>query len=591
MSALSIQPPYPAFAGTDGLPLENGYIWIGTVNLNPQVNPIAVYWDAALTIPAVQPIRTLNGYPAYQGTPARLYVNSDYSIQVLNNKGSLVYSAPAATERYGNIITSADVSFIQSGTGAIERTAQSKMRDWFSVLDFGADPTGASDSTTEIQAAVDAVAETGKSGTVFFPAGTYRCNSGITIDASVCTMLGNAVTLDFSSFGASTGAAVTITGAAINYFGNPYFNGVNVMQGFKIKGPGKAVAGNIGVLFTGSGLLGSNDYAMRDCEVFSFTNGIVMGNVAYHLLFDHCSVFLCAVAVEGQLFANAGARNVFHRCTIFNSDYGFVLQNAGSGSTDVTDCVLAGITLVVFLMDGGHLSVTNCDIEPGGSHPANYRTLWVTATAFPSYSYINWHGNQVSVKNATSAPIYGIDGAAILTMTGGYLYANPSSSGGVFGSTGTGTGRIATFNWSSDYGSNPITSFGAATIQTYIHQAFTNNIGAADTDVTFGKVTAYDSVISRNGIYGNNNNSVSVTALATFTSIGVATANGLLIVRDATLGGTALFLCDASSGVVSVSNTVTGLTTSYSGGDLGFTLASGTIPRTLRWTMVQTAIV
>lgn len=93
MSALSIQPPYPAFAGTDGLPLENGYIWIGTVNLNPQVNPIAVYWDAALTIPAAQPIRTLNGYPMYQGTPSRFYTASDYSILVQNSKGSLAYTS------------------------------------------------------------------------------------------------------------------------------------------------------------------------------------------------------------------------------------------------------------------------------------------------------------------------------------------------------------------------------------------------------------------------------------------------------------------------------------------------------------------
>jgi hypothetical protein len=93
MSALSIQPPYPAFAGTDGLPLENGYIWVGTVNLNPQTNPIAVYWDAALTIAAPQPIRTLNGYPVYQGTPSRFYAGSDYSIQVLDSKGSLVYSS------------------------------------------------------------------------------------------------------------------------------------------------------------------------------------------------------------------------------------------------------------------------------------------------------------------------------------------------------------------------------------------------------------------------------------------------------------------------------------------------------------------
>lgn len=93
MSTIEVQPPYPAFAGTDGLPLENGYIWIGAVNLSPQVNPIAVYWDAAQTIAAPQPIRTLNGYPSRNGTPARFYVASDYSIQVLDSKGSVVYTA------------------------------------------------------------------------------------------------------------------------------------------------------------------------------------------------------------------------------------------------------------------------------------------------------------------------------------------------------------------------------------------------------------------------------------------------------------------------------------------------------------------
>jgi len=93
MSTIEIQPPYPAFAGADGQPLENGYIWIGAVNLSPQVNPIAVFWDDAKTIPAARPIRTLNGYPSYQGTPSRFYVGSDYSIQVLDNKGSVVYTS------------------------------------------------------------------------------------------------------------------------------------------------------------------------------------------------------------------------------------------------------------------------------------------------------------------------------------------------------------------------------------------------------------------------------------------------------------------------------------------------------------------
>jgi len=93
MSTIEVQPPYPAFAGADGQPLENGYIWIGAVNLSPQVNPIAVYWDAAQTIAAPQPIRTLNGYPSRNGTPARFYVAGDYSIQVLDSKGSVVYTS------------------------------------------------------------------------------------------------------------------------------------------------------------------------------------------------------------------------------------------------------------------------------------------------------------------------------------------------------------------------------------------------------------------------------------------------------------------------------------------------------------------
>jgi len=115
MSALSIQPTYPIFTDIDGQPLENGYVWIGAANLDPQSNPIAVYWDGALTQPAMQPIRTSGGYPSNSGTPARLYVNNDYSIRVMNKNGSTVYSAPAATERYSDVV----VGGINSNEGVV----------------------------------------------------------------------------------------------------------------------------------------------------------------------------------------------------------------------------------------------------------------------------------------------------------------------------------------------------------------------------------------------------------------------------------------------------------------------------------------
>ena len=86
--------PFTTFADTDGSPLNNGYVYIGTANLNPITNPISVYWDDALTQPAAQPLRTLNGFFSRSGTPARVYTSAtNFSMVVNDNKGELVYSA------------------------------------------------------------------------------------------------------------------------------------------------------------------------------------------------------------------------------------------------------------------------------------------------------------------------------------------------------------------------------------------------------------------------------------------------------------------------------------------------------------------
>lgn len=190
MSALSIQPTYPIFTETDGQPLESGYIWIGTVNLDPQVNPINVYFDAALTILAAQPIRTINGYPSRNGTPARLYVDSDYSIRVMNKNGSTVYSAPAATERYSDIVLNVNaenVVYDPPFTSGVQTNVEAKLAQTVSVLDFGADSTGILDSTAAIQAAID----TGSR--VFIPKGTYIVTNTLTINTEGQEIIGESM--------------------------------------------------------------------------------------------------------------------------------------------------------------------------------------------------------------------------------------------------------------------------------------------------------------------------------------------------------------------------------------------------------------
>ena len=249
MPALSIQPPFPIFTDTDGQPLENGYIWIGTANQNPITNPITAYWDAALTVTAAQPIRTLNGYPANAGTPARLYVNSDYSIQVQNKNGSVVYSAPAATERL-----SADlVTFIQAGSGAVTRTAQAKMRDVVSVLDYGADPTGVADSSTAVQAAIDAVETLG--GNLVFPPGKYLFSSQVTINRTYAVSGSNFVgerNLIISGYGAEIRTTGAIT--AFDVLGGWLPNHNCLIEGFTIYHRGNTQALG-GIRMIGAGLV------------------------------------------------------------------------------------------------------------------------------------------------------------------------------------------------------------------------------------------------------------------------------------------------------------------------------------------------
>ena len=152
--------PFQQFFDTSGRPLANGAIYIGDANLDAQTNPIAVYWDEALTIPAPQPIRTLNGYPVWNGAPARLYANVvDYSITVRNAQNRLMYSAPKSR---------ADVV------------------DFVTVKDFGAVGDGITDDTAAIQAAYNSV--TGAGLTIYWPKGSYKTSAAIRVKSNTTTI-------------------------------------------------------------------------------------------------------------------------------------------------------------------------------------------------------------------------------------------------------------------------------------------------------------------------------------------------------------------------------------------------------------------
>jgi hypothetical protein len=99
--------------------------------------------------------------------------------------GTSVITAKSALDQISNEGTgSSKVGFLQSGTGATNRTVQDKLREYVSVKDFGADPTGATDSRQAFQNALNAVLASGNRGTVYVPSGTYLIN-GVTSSDSI----------------------------------------------------------------------------------------------------------------------------------------------------------------------------------------------------------------------------------------------------------------------------------------------------------------------------------------------------------------------------------------------------------------------
>lgn len=127
MSAITVTTPFPIFSDLDGTPLESGYVYVGTSGLNAESNPITVYWDSDLTIPALQPIRTIGGYISRNGSPGQLYADAvDYSLLVKNKREALVWS----TLKTSGIAPNADgIVYTPAGVGAVATTVQAELNN------------------------------------------------------------------------------------------------------------------------------------------------------------------------------------------------------------------------------------------------------------------------------------------------------------------------------------------------------------------------------------------------------------------------------------------------------------------------------
>lgn len=195
---------------------------------------------------------------------------SSASISATNSANSAIEAEEIAEqfEIAGEDKGSALVAFLQSGTGAVARTVQDKLRDVVSVKDFGAVGDGVTDDTAAIQAALNSAIH------VVFPEGTYLCKTEPVMQTAngYAEGLGEVVLVQ-DTYGYS-GIQVRATGCTIK---NIKFKNLKtktqLSESLANRYEGSVSRERAAAVYLGAG---SDDFTLLDCNVYGFINGLTI---------------------------------------------------------------------------------------------------------------------------------------------------------------------------------------------------------------------------------------------------------------------------------------------------------------------------
>lgn len=202
----------------------------------------------------VQPLRTDdNGYFRFKAVDGE-YVATFSGRNIATFARELVLDDPLA--QLAASTGAAQVGFIQSGAGAVARTASDKLRDTVSVKDFGAVGDGVTDDTAAIQAAISA--SYGKK--LFVPDGTYKMLSSVIVTQGITIEMAAGAVLDYSQ--AAAGAALS----------QKYAIGVTGTQGATVAATADVTVGATTLQLTSTATFSANNWIILQSDQ-EFTDG------------------------------------------------------------------------------------------------------------------------------------------------------------------------------------------------------------------------------------------------------------------------------------------------------------------------------
>ena len=242
--------------------------------------------------------------------------------------------------------------------------------------------------TSYIQAAHISLPQLGGNyqGTLYFPAGKYRLDTGLNISATVLTN-GYGAVLDYSNASATV-VAITCNSVSTGSQFDLTFGGI---RGLTILGPGRANTGSKGILYGDptAGSLICHEKSFQDLVISEFGKGIDQGNNAYNCKWINCFIYRCN---HGAYFATGLANSAeiveFHGCVLaecvasnmssiansqdiayFGGSIDYPLGSGGGG----TGVNLNGDTIATFY--GTHFEATAGDIMVRNSGPVGNPTV------------------------------------------------------------------------------------------------------------------------------------------------------------------------------------------------------------------------
>jgi hypothetical protein len=405
------------------------------------------------------------------------------------------------------------------------RSLPNRFADVVNVKDFGAIGNGVADDTAAIQAAVNS---TSPFGEVFFPEGTYKISSTITLPSSSGL---SGITLRGIGWGSvikptsAVSIAIRVLGDVV-FISNLQFDGISTSSA-------------AGIQFEG----GLNNFAVSvtGCYFSTFANGIILLTDCYNISnnnFTNCNVSIyCADSAMNAVISNnyvlGGSTAVwFGRVSIQAEGvrvFGNTFLCTGAGANQIT--ILAGLEISIFnnIIDqtgvggraiyisgssgssishikirdnwlaGGNTIAGQC-VQVAQGSGLNTNNIWINGNTFTSYdpNTIALTINTVSNYWVTNNNLYG---TGTLPFSGTPFIVVGSNNGNVYGNQNFyGTSFPALTNNTFNY---PFVVSGSVQATSFNNSGLTWTTGSGSPE---GVVTA-----AVGSLYSNGGGSTSTT--------------------------------------------------------------------------------